>query len=205
MSDFDKQLDDLYNQKRKKQAEMEEICKKFINETQKFTIEWYKKEIEQKVVSNPELTKKHGKPVLSKLKEECKNLIQNVPEITQKYVNDDKYWSHRLSDEASKKELLKFEYDRPFGSCLNKAVRSNIGLVAELLIKYGYENEKDGSYIKTHAGWKYRYGYTWSEQLDEYNRKYAELNQDLINLNNDIEQINENKIENEAKDLWKEA
>lgn len=208
-NNFDSKITDLTKQIGETKENMDEIAKKFIRETEEFVIMWSKDNIESKVKNNPEITKNLGLDKLRELKSKCRNLIQEMPSIVKTKFDNFSIWSHEMSiSDLEKESDFRFDYEHKLEKGIDELLRQILGHVGVLLTEYEYIKYTPGSvneWDKTSDGFRYAYGFFWSNGMKETKKEYLNKNEKFLDL---IKELNSTKIkkeEAEAEDLWNQV
>jgi len=203
---YDEQIKQIENKINKLKDEMEVVTKEFLDKTKIFACEWYKKSIEDAVIKSPEITKSLGESKLKELKIELQSLIDNSNEYVNFFVNSDSLWTHRPNYQLKGKET--YGLYRVYGNRdpdeLSDAIRFLIGKVGALLHKYNYEKPNNNFYENDYSSgnFRFRYGYSWSDDMRSVINNYADLFDNHKKLNEELEKIKKEKSEDEARALW---
>lgn len=204
-NNYDEKISQLEVKIRELKDDMEKITKEFLQSTNKYAREWYRTSIENAVIKSPEITKKLGEAKLKELKEELQSLTDNVDQYTLAYVNTDSLWAHRPNYKSKGNET--FGLYKVFGNRdpqeLSNAIKFLIGKAGQILSKYNYL-KGDSPYEKDYStgNYKYKYGYSWSDEMREVIERYANLFDNYTKLSEELDKVKTEKSENEAKDLW---
>ena len=199
-SEFDTEIGKLEGEMKNLREQMEKTSNEFLIATNEFIVEWFKKELEKEVRSNPEITKKLGVEVLRKLNSDLQNLISEVPDLVNQYLNKDDCWGHRGP--------IPTGWGKRWGhNPLEKNVRIILGHVGEIYIKYGYMQNSS-----LNCSWQrqpvsnlliYSGDHDfWTKKRSEIIKQYREQYDKLITFEADLKKVKREKAEAEAKNLW---
>jgi hypothetical protein len=198
---YNAEIQDLKDKIETAKADMEEACKEFLKATEEFTAGWYQESVKSGLTENAKAALELGTEGLKKLKSELNDLIARLPDLVENLVNTGK-WPHRNE--------LPADSSRKFGISIVKELSNNylhdyvqklFGHVGALLIKHGLADSnwdmKPGDDLPT-----YKVAVIWSEKMDEALRKYADVCDKWINLDNDLKKVEKKKTEAEISELW---
>ncbi len=189
---------------------MAPILNAFLNDTEIFVAAFYKDRIKEYVISNPEITKDHGKEGISNLKSECKDLLKKIPELVKMNMDNDKLWSHKwpIDDLKRKRDVyhnFSTHYDRhDADEDIIKSLRYVLGYLGELLAKYNYiATEKYSAWERSYDGkFTYRGRVDCTHEMKDSLKNYLEIDKELTGLIGELESIEEQKEKAEAENLW---
>jgi len=185
VSKFDQKIEDTERQINELRKKMEEICRDFIKEMKGFVVIWSKKEVENAVVFMPDKVKEHGEESLKQMKADLQNFLTKVPELVNKYIDNEELWAHRdqLPENINQKFLSYLDEKWRHPNKVEKTIKILFGYVGEILQKHGFLKE-GGAWqidnIKERP--EYQYEYTMSAMsekmksaFDHYEKMYYEL------------------------------
>ena len=213
-SEYDEKIGDLKFKINKTRQDMAPVLITFLNETKIFVTNFYKDTIKEYVISNPDITKNHGKEGISDLKYECRELIKMIPEMVEMYIGNDKFWSHKcpitdLKNECKIYPAFSTHYNRsdPNKSII-ESLRHILGYLGDLLLKYGYI--KKGKYSVWQMSYDEKFTYNrsieCSKEMKDSLKNYLEMDKHLAGFINELKS-NEKQLEGaegeeEAEDIW---
>ena len=208
-SRFDTKIQELEKREAALRDQMEEICQEFLQVTSKFAIEWFQSRVQQEVTSRPKLAKQLGVERLRQIKSELKALVSEAPDIVNKHINPEKYWAHRgaLPDNGGDHEVA-FRYKiqgRRGPDELEGAVSQLLGYAGAILVKHRIANTERRVDWHVNGGGGlpgYTHGYEWSDNMMNVMRLYSELYDEWLKLHQESKEVQRQKGEAEAKDLW---
>jgi hypothetical protein len=186
----------------------------FLNETQIFVTNFYKETIKEYVISNPDITKDYGKEGIQDLKYECRELIKMIPEMVEKYMGTDMFWSHKCPINDLKKECKIYptfstHYNRSDSNkSLIESLRQILGYLGDLLLKYHYI--KVGKY----SDWKmsddekftFKGSFECTPEMKTSLKTYLEMDKELARYISELKSVEKQKeeteAEGEAEEIW---
>ena len=161
------------------------------------------------MTSRPGLAKQLGVKRLHQIKSDLKALVSEAPDIVNKHINPERYWAHRGAppDKSSDHEVASRYMIRGSRSPdeLEGAVKQLLGYAGAILVKHRIANteRRDDWDIDGGGGLpRYKYGYLWSDNMMNVMRRYSELYDEWLKLHQELKEVQQQKGEAEAKDLW---
>lgn len=197
-SEFDKQIEEINIKIDHHREKMIPIYDDFLKETTIVLSDYYKKKTEEFVVSKPDITQRHGKEGITNLKSDCRELLKRVPELINKNLGINKFWSHKWDIDVLKTKYGPNHYNSLFdmGLDINKSLTNSASNLRELLTQYGYIKEGKTShypgigYIKC------------SKKMKTIFKKYIELDEEFYKLTSELSSVENEKERAKAKDIW---
>ena len=188
------------------QKNAQSISQEFINQSELFVTSWIDETATEVVKENYEVTKENGLEKLKKLKEDISNLQSRSSELVNKFLNVELDWVHKNSKYNHSDHYDKF---KDFKDNLNKAFKSILGFLGDILSKYGYINfdkkclwEKS---FKDEPKHYYKHNIAIPENLkslfDNYDKIMSKIVYEKTMLNIEIDKKNKEEAEN----LWSQA
>ena len=214
ISEYDEKIEDLTIKIDKTRMKMAPVLATFLNETQIFVTNFYKENIKKYVISNPDITKEYGKEGIRDLKYECRELIKLIPEMVEKYIGNEKFWSHKCPINDLKKECKIYpafstHYNKSDSNkSLIESLRQILGYLGILLLKYDYI--KIGKY----SDWKmsddekftFKGSFECTTGMKHSLKNYLEMDKELAGFINELQSVEKQKkeaeAENEAEGIW---
>ena len=139
-SDYDR----IIAQERKVLVSINEHGEKFISEFKRISA-LYLREISIYLMRGyythrPEAASNLDPQKLEEMKGEFKGLLDSLPEHTNKRLDDNQIWLHRVEipDHAISDMTYSYQLEKRSFKYMDQAIRDLIGLVGSLLIKYGF-------------------------------------------------------------------
>lgn len=208
-SGFDTKIRELEKQEATLRDQMEETCQEFLRVTSEFAIEWFQSRVQQEVTSRPKLAKQLGVKRLGQIKSELKALVSEAPGIVNKHINPEKYWAHRGAppDKSGDHEVA-WRYmirGRRGPDELGGAVKQLLGYAGAILVKHRIANTERRDDWDIDGGGKpprYKHGYVWPDNMMNVMRRYSELYGEWLKLHQELKEVQRERGEAEAKDLW---
>ena len=208
-SGFDTKIRELEKREAALRDQMEETCQEFLQVTSKFAIEWFQSRVQQEVTSRPGLAKQLGVKRLGQIKSDLKALVSEAPNIVNKHINPEKYWAHRgaLPDKSGDHEVV-WRYSilgRRSPNELEDAVRQLFGYAGAILVKHRIANteRRDDWHVNGGGGLPgYTHGYEWSDNMMNVMQHYSKLYGEWLKLHQKSKEVQRQRGEAEAKDLW---
>lgn len=197
-SGFDKQIENINIKIDQQRRQMTPIYDEFLKEATNVLNDYYKSKTEQFVVSKPDITQKHGKEGIKKLKSDCRELLKRVPDIINKNLGINKFWSHKWEIDVLKSNYGTNHYDSVYkiGSEINRSLNDSASDLRELLTKYGYIEQGKVSHYPS-------IGYIeCSKGMKTIFKKYIELDEEFYKLTYELRSIENEKEKAKAKDIW---
>ncbi len=208
-SGFDTKIRELEKQEATLRDQMEETCQEFLQVTSEFAIEWFQSRVQQEVTSRPKLAKQLGVERLRQIKSELKALVSEAPNIVNKHINPEKYWAHRGAlPDTNGDYTVAFRYKiqgRRGPDELEGAVSQLLGYAGAILVKHRIANteRRDDWHVNGGGGLPgYTHGYEWSDNMMNVMRRYSELYDEWLKLHQELKEVQRQRGEAEAKDLW---
>jgi len=206
ISKFDQKIEDNERQINELRKKMEEICRNFIKETKGFVVIWSKKEVENAVVSMPDKVKEHGEESLKQMKADLQNFLTKVPELVDKYIDNEELWAHRdqLPENINQKFLSYLDEKWRHPNKVEKTIKILFGYVGEILQKHGF--------LKEGGAWRignikekpeYQHGFIMSEKMKSTLDHYKEICIELMGLDEKIKSTKRKREEAKTRNLWK--
>lgn len=192
----------------KKSETMESVRRAFASAVEVFVNQWYEDEVKRVVVANPDKVKALGSEKLSKMKIELNEIKGKTAEVVDKHLSERSLWFH-LDDSNFKSDYF-CGYDTHSGSGqkgLDHAIRRILGsslgtlLNRHTLVDFGSNScwENNGASVR------YKYGITWSHNMDKTTSEYEAHCRELMKLKQDVKKLKQDKAAAEASDLWDKA
>lgn len=201
-------IKDKLQKKQQLLEQMETEKKTFLNELEKFTLDWIEKETLSTIKSNADKVVELGEVKARELKDEIEKLKENVPDLIIKYMNEDYLWWHTNENKTSY-----YSYDHRLLDDHEKKIKLMFGELGNILIAYGLveaSSEYNRSYSSSwsYNGYnkselKYGYGLSYSEKLYTINKEYLELVKQAQDINEQMEEIEDKKKRENVEDWWK--
>jgi hypothetical protein len=192
---------------------MEAASREWLEATKRFLRESYPGYVEQAVTDQPEVAREKGVEGLSALKADLRALVEQVPDIVEKQLNDDVLWAHRsgtVETSAVSRQRYASEGARP-PELLYAEVAKAIGQVAPLLVRHGFGQKGGFGPWAQQIGrrgtsqWRLDQPHVWSEEMNSALRRYDSLYKDIHQAFAELERIKRDKDMSEARDLWEQA
>jgi hypothetical protein len=190
----------------------EQIRKDFVSETIQFVNNWYWFKTENIVREKSQITKQIGIQNLSQMKKDIKQLQGQSSKIVNNLLQDQNLWWHLMPD-----KLPDLYSGRQFTNPFDKAVRLAAGQLASVLEKYKYlssldgepeiwrEYDSSGIHLVPNARLMYPYRMEWSEKMRRLVKQYEDLRNKAYPVVESMLQLNLEKSDKEAFDLWNMA
>lgn len=197
-SEFDKQIEEINIKIDQFRGKMAPIYNEFLEEAVIVLSDYYKKKTEEFVVSKPDITQRHGKEGIKNLKSDCRKLLKRVPEVINKNLGINKFWSHKWDIDVLKPKFGPNHYGRIFnlGLEINQSLTNSSSDLRELLTKYGYIKQGEVSHYPG-------IGYIeCSEEMKTIFKNYIELDEEFCKLTYELNSIENEKERAKAKDIW---
>lgn len=195
------------------QSEMGPIRRKFLEATVEYLKSWCMEEAGALARRKPDNTKSLGKERLSQLKEELRSFQSQLSQVVDATVDVVDNW--QVSSSKHTRVFPSFSSDRadfrlPYR--LARAVRLAAGHLAPILIRYGYLSDVEwldhdgGGRVHSNAefivpDWTLR----CSEPMKEACMSYDRLAAKYYSLSQKIEDLERQKAESEAGNMWDKA
>lgn len=201
---FDKKFENLTNQEKSKQKEMEEIRIKIIDAINQDSFEWSKNQLEDYIVHiNPEITLLHDDRTLINLKKEFNDLIDKISSLTEDNLSQKKLWIH----EQSHNSIIEFysqNYTNNFEKNIKQVIRTIRGYSGQILKKYGYLDQSRPSNwsFYTNGLCEYNQNFKFNDEIKEHLEKYQAKNKDLKKIIEKIELTEKDKTKYQAESRW---
>jgi hypothetical protein len=192
---------------------MEEVCRAWLDATTDFVSRAFPRYAELAVTEEPGVARSKGVEGLSALKADLRALVAKAPQIVEKELNVDEFWAHRTESvptTAVARTRYSPEDDRPPPE-LYKEVSRVIGSVAPLLVRHGFGGKGSfGPWVQEFGRrgatrWRLNDVYAWSPEMATTMRRYAELYGDLYTHVVELETVEREKQQAEARNLWEQA
>jgi len=205
ISKFDQKIEDNERQINELRKKMEEICIDFIKEIKGFVVIWSKKEVENAIVSMPDKVKEYGEESLKKMKADLQNFLTKVPELVDKYIDNEELWVHRgqLPENINQKmfDYLDEKWHHP--NKVKKTIKILFGYVGEILQKHGFLKEgREWRIGNIKEKPEYQYGYIMSEKMKSAFDHYEKMYYELMRFDNELKSTKRNKEEAKIRNLW---
>ena len=127
----------------------------FKNTAAAYLRDWSIKLVRSYYTEKPEITKNLGPEKEERLKEEFRAILDQLPEHTNKRLEDNQIWLHRvpIPDQALSDMTYSYQLEKRSLNTMNRALKDLIGPVGAMLIKFGYiEVERDYLWSLTPGG-----------------------------------------------------
>lgn len=215
-SDFDERIATISARMDQLRANMDEFSTTFVSMAAARAIEWGNEEINETIASKPEAVKGMGTN-LGTFKAEFKDLLTQIPALAQQHLGLPGPWPHRykvLGDRSSASSFYSREIPNRNPEVISQSFRELLGHFGDLLSKYKLLDANDRSTwepLRSSTGPSgtnrlvYRYGVTWSEGMRNVIADYADLYEQLLSANAEMQAVEKEKATAEAKYLWEQA
>jgi len=136
--------DRIIAQERKVLASIQEHGEKFILDFEKITAsyirEWGIKLVKDYFTHRSQIAKNLGAGKLEELKREFTRILDKLPEHTNRRLDDNQIWLHRvpIPDQALSDMTYSYQLEKRSKKYIDRAIRDLIAEVGSLLIKYGF-------------------------------------------------------------------
>lgn len=208
-SKYDLQIQEARSELEQLRKRMATVRLAFLKAAEGFCAEWFQKTIESAVISKPEVSKSLGVERLRELKSELKQLIDKVPDLVKQHLAQERYWPHftELPDDIHERGLTAYDIGKRASDGLHYGGRELLGYAGQLLIAYSFDDAGIGSAWEKRPGKppRYRYGYSWSTEMDTLWKEYTELIDSLVETTIKLGRSEKAKAAAEAKYLWDQA
>lgn len=183
--------------------EMEQFKHEFKMHLIPFVQQWYKDFARNTVSDEPNLVKELGVEKLREIKDEVNELIEDVPNLVDSYMDNNELWWHLRKDRRPKLERRKISDE------IDKEIRSLLMDIAILLHKYGFMEANGGalSHEFQHGSGSYAkpiypLGVQYSNELEDTHSNYITRVDRTVAALHRIEKLKEEKEVQNAGDLW---
>jgi len=211
---FNEIKNQLREEIKQRQVELEGEKEKFIEITGSFCTHWIVDYARREAIHDrPEITEMLGAK-LKDFKNEVQILAKRAPELIKKEFAKKEYWKHyETSDQISKDQQsdyfnnnyykYKFTGNRQ-PEILDNGIRMVIGQLGIILEKYNYSNPEKNSLDR----WEkegipyYRYGFDWSQKMKEVSEIYAEKLKKFQELNHKLKGTIKEEKQFKAQKNW---
>lgn len=185
--------------------EMEIKKEQFIQELIAFTSSWFENKTASTIKSNAEKVIQLGEDKARELKGKLKELQEKTAELVREYIGVDRLWWHTNKDALSYYESprLQKKYE--------DQIRLMLGEFGKIFIEYGIEtagiehdvNSNDWVYADyNNKKVKYRFALTFPQNLIKVNNEYKALVDKVQRIDLDIDELKEEKKENNVEKFW---
>lgn len=212
MKEFDTKIASLENEQRTHELQMETLAAIFRDATSLFLVSFYESYAKGEVKRKADVTTTLGKEKLSILKQKLSDLQNNVRAIIDEFLMLDNLWWHKSRGE----KMYGYYGNRP-PEVLDKAVRLAAGRLAPLLEEFGYlptklsdngvwrEWDRSGNHHPSNARPYYPQSLDWSPDMKRIVAEYDKARTNCEHITRRILQLQKEKRENQAEDLWESA
>lgn len=207
-SAFDNKINNLENQFDEKQKEMGDIYNKFIEIIIKESKLWSIHKIEKSIESNYEITLSKNESMLKNLKEECIELINEMPKLVEESFDDDKYWIHRKNLSFLVKS---YSENKNYAERIENIIKSRLitimGRTGVILYKNGYiahDNSSPEWTRFTDGTLRFDGSFELNVEIKQIIDNYTKKSTELINIVEKIMSVKEDKSKYMALTKWKQ-
>lgn len=209
-SEFDSKIKTADDEIESLRGQMDQTCSQYIQVCTNFFQLEFQKRVEAAITGNPAVAQGLGLEKLKALKAELKDLVDRVPRIVSEHLDKQDIWEHRtpLPEGLEKDRNRETDLRIRAGSKARDELRSIIGYVGQLILKYGLDEGSERSeWEKQGKGLpKYRYSLPpYGSGLNESLETYKGLFERFIQAHFDLKSAQAAKEQAIAKDLWNQA
>jgi len=194
-------------------TKMATLKARFIKETIAFSLEWYRKTIQQYVAKYPEVTLGMKAETIIQMKAKVMQLIKNAEKIVNSELNNPALWWHEdphLNDPVDKYEQV----DERYSEVLDHAIRRILGHIGLILEDFNYNviaRGSRGTYKEFWFEYKpdgketvpyYPHILKWTIEMQDIIRHYDGQYLEALALFKKINLLKEEKKRQEALSLW---
>ena len=197
----------------RKKTEMRDIKEQFILFAGAFVGQWFNSVTRNYVKEYADISIELRKEKLEKLKKEVTKLEKEANTYVTECLMPEDIWWHQKEDT---KLSYEFRVNSP-PEFLSRALRPALGRLGPILGKYGYVNIRTEG-IREHPVWCewefkddrmaiegkacYPFGIEWSDSMIESIKKYHELHQQALKIQERLETLKKEMIREQAENLW---
>lgn len=202
--------------------DMEKLRLQFVNDTTSFAAEWFVKKAQEYATKKPDVTMHLGKEQLTLMKVKVNTLAENADKLVISALIEPNLWWHKTPrmnvDAAAYEHLGNDKVGNKFPEVLDKAVRRALGELGKILEEFGYGVTTRNNRVSYPEFWFecldescsdvrpfFPHLYEWSEEMQYTIMKYDAIYKKAISLFEEITQLKEEKMKQEAKALWDNA
>ena len=185
-----------------------EICEQYMNEFMKPTVRLCSRKIddiiEEVIIKEPQITKKHGDKGLQELLSKKNGLLNDLPNIVEKEVQSAKIWKHKIiSTEPEYEDISDYFMDiYDFKKDIKGSLGRVLGYGVKLLLEYGYlKKHSTHWYESDNNKIVYREEIEFNHEMDTIVVNYLHSYHSLYESFRNLENLKRKRDEQEAKNL----
>lgn len=194
-------------------ARMEELKEQFIEETCRFTAEWYRKTAKQYIAKYPEVTLGMSEAKIGKMKNEINFLVKSTDKTVREVLDNPKLWWHLKPGVQTSIEQYRQVADK-YPEALDKAVRQVLGVLGLILQEYKFNVTASGNSGTYQEYWFaqalgskatvpcYPHLLSWSINMQITLKEYHSLYIEAMALYKEMLHLKEEKRSQEALNRW---
>ena len=203
---YDMEIKNLETEITDIKEKMEKLYNRIVYGAGQFVSEWSKDEIEKYAKKEKiNITKKIAKRGdLTKFKLECKKLIEKLPSIVKKKLDNSDYWIHKDPLDSLKENKIEYLNEYELKKNIKKTLRKPMGKSGKFLLDYDYYDKDSVSWgwEKSINGITYKYRVNLTDNLKKLIKNYICLQNQLYELVLELKTVEQEKSEAEIEELW---
>lgn len=182
---------------------MENHRHKLIKETEVFVSNWYSRYVENVVKSYPEVTKSIDLAGVKSIKSELPKLIKEVQGVVAEELSPKELWSHFYNETELDLEDYIYSVKRP--RVFDDVVRFLLSRAVPFLARHGYEKAAEDLGKILQNPLRHDDRLDWSSAMVTAMDSYSGLHKQLTDVTANIKNIEKERIQAEAEELWRRA
>jgi hypothetical protein len=195
-------------------SNMDELKKRFVNETVTFAADWYDKTAKKYVTKYPEITLSLSEEKIAAMKIKVNELVRKTEKTVKTELDDPKLWWHQQPDfQTSVDQYIQVADKYP--QIIDGAVRHALGCLGIILEEFGFHVTANGKAGAFQEFWfdhprgneyetkpYYPHLLKWSNEMEDTLRIYDSKYVDALALFKQIHELKEEKKRQKALTRW---
>ncbi len=201
---YDKQIETLETKRKEVFAELDDLMGRYILEAVNFVDQRAREFIHRAIERRPEVVQGLGVEKLREAKTALDRFIGEFPVSVPERLSKDQLWEHR----QPLPEVISFEFSRNAGKKTEGEMRSILGGIGEVLLKYGLATEGSHQEWGRDASGNLKYNFGFTDRESHLPRIMGDYRKQIEHLGENEEAFQSAIARREqalAKKLWDNA
>jgi hypothetical protein len=195
-------------------SNMDELKKRFVNETVTFAADWYDKTAKKYVTKYPEITLSLSEEKIAAMKIKVNELVRKTEKTVKTELDDPKLWWHQQPDfQTSVDQYIQVADKYP--EIIDRAVRHALGYLGVILEAFNFNVASNGNSGSFQEFWfdhptgdeyttkpYYPHLLQWSNDMEDTLRGYDSKYIEALALYKEIHELKEEKKRQKALTRW---